>query len=181
MPTLSDLRTYKGEVSMTNQTEATELDKLMEEGDDDSALVKELRSKLRKEAAARKEAQSEVESFRETRKQSRVKAVTDAVNGKGIPQAAVDALVAQVEDYADDEFVTVLEQLGGVASATAESEEGEQSPQATPPAVNPADLGEQVAAAASGGGAEDPLALLRKAKNRAELEAAASQLGLDQL
>lgn len=160
---------------MTDQTETTEQDLLLEDGVDDSDLVKALRAKLRKEAAAKKESQAEVESFREARKQNRASAIADAVNGKGIPKTAVDALVVQVEDMDEAQYASVLEDLNGVAAAEGQSEEGEGSG-AVKPAVNPADLGEQVAAAASGGTDIDPIAALRGAKNKAELQAKAQEL-----
>lgn len=162
---------------MTESTDgAVVADDLTEENPQDSELIKKLRAQLKEAKAQAKAYESEVVSFRETQKQARVQAVEAAVNGRNYPQAVVDALVSKVQDADEDEVQSILSELGQEAPAEAQDTPPvEEEPQAP----SPSSLGQQVAAAASGGSQVDGLARLQAAKSEAELQAVAAELGLN--
>lgn len=160
-------------------TTGQEVDDLLEDNDGDSDVLAKVRAKARKEAAARKEAEARLTELLTAQTQQRLAQIDAVVNDSAIPKAAVDALKAQVEDMDADQFASVLTDLRGSAPE-GEAPTEEASATSAPP-VNPADLGQQVAAAAAGKIEVDPLQKINSAQSREELAAAAAELGLDSI
>jgi hypothetical protein len=166
---------------MSTDTGATGVgDDLTEEDPQDNDLIKKLRKQLKDANAVAKSAQAENEEFRATRTKQRVDALTDAVNGKGYPQSVLDTLVAKVQEADDDEFVTLLGDLQGEAKPEGDVVNEEEP--ATPAAPTPASLGQELAAAASGGASTDPvMEALLNASSVDEVNAAAKEHGLEDI
>jgi len=167
------------ERDMTENTTVTGVEDDLTEGQaEDNDLIKKLRKQLKDAKAQAKISEEENVGFRETRSQARVDQVTEAVNGLGYPQGVLDALLARVQDADEDEFLSILTDLQSVAPTD------DPDPTVTedaPVAPSPASLGQQVAAAASGGSAVDGVARLAAAKSIDEVNAIAAELGLDQV
>lgn len=149
-----------------------------ETGDDADGnnLIKSMRKELAKAQAEAKRLAEENQLFQESRAQARETQIANAVNGKGYPESIVAALKAQADSASDDEFNALIQDLG----VSAETPEGEQQ-EATPPTQpSPADLGQRVAAAATGQAGEvDVMKKIASTNSREELLAIVSELGLD--
>ncbi|WP_461521048.1 hypothetical protein [Porticoccus sp.] len=159
---------------MDENTEAQE----MGNDDDGNSLIKDLRKQLSKAQAEAKRLAEENQLFQETRAQSRASAVEAAVNGKNYPDSIVAALTAQVETASDEEFEKLLQDLGTPGEGSEGVQEAEAAkPQATP---SPGEIGQRVAAAASGGAKEVDVAKeIAATQTRAELHAVVAKHGLD--
>lgn len=159
-------------------------DTLAQDGGDttENSVIKALRDAEAKAKAEAKRLSAELEGLQAERAQSREAQLEAAVNGRSYPEAVVSALKAQVETASADEFAKLLQDLGSVAPDTeGEQDETIQEEQSAPtPKPNPADLGQQIAAAAQGRGSEvDVIKKLATAESREDLLAAVSEHGLD--
>ena len=171
---------------MSTDTDLQEADGDLGEGEAaDSETLKKVRAALKAANATNKGLEAENSDFREARTKQRTDALTEAVNGKGYPQTVLDTLVAKVQEADNDEFVALLTDLQGVAAPTNEGVvEAEAEPTvakapegSTMPA--PATLGQELAAASSGGASADPvMEALLSATNVDELNAVAAEHNL---
>ena len=151
---------------------------LTEGQEGDSDILASVRKQLRKEKAKAKGLEEENSDFRTTRTKQREDAITSAVSDRGYPQAMVDSLIDKVQDLSEEEYSSILADLVAEAKATeGASEEGEEEGKETSP--DPAKLGQELAAAASGGAKLSEIDRLMEAKSVDEVNAVAKELGLE--
>jgi hypothetical protein len=173
--TLPERRTFFNDTATTENTDAQSIEDLLKEDPDDSGLVKELRKQLRETKRTASSLETEVVGFRESRKQARISAVEAAVNGRDYPQAVVDALMDKVQEADETEFSTILSELTVVADE--ETPPTGDAPQ-VPSTPSPAELGQQIAAAAGAQGADSLKDKLLAAQSQEEVKQAALEGGL---
>lgn len=163
---------------MTENTDPAVGQEDLTEGDPtDNKLIAKLRKQLTEAKARVKSTDAENESFRETRNKQRVAAIEEAVNGLNYPQTILDTLLAKVQDSDEDEFLAILADLTPVAGD--EDPAVDETKAADTAAVTPSSLGQQVAAAASGGSAVDQvMEALANATSVDEVNAIAAEAGL---
>ena len=153
------------------ETDLTEADEA------DSKTLKKVRAKLKEAVALTKLQGDELTGFRTARSQSRADAIAALVNDAGYPQAVVDSLQAKVQDADEDEYLAILADLTPVAQEEDASGDSKEVP--TPTAPTPAQIGQQLAAAANTGSAVNPIDTINAAQSVDEVNAIAKELGLD--
>ncbi len=165
---------------MTTDTDVSgEETDLTEALEADSKTLAKVRKALKVEKAKATALEEENLGFRTARTQSRADAIAALVNDAGYPQAVVDSLQAKVQDADEEEYLAILADLTPVAQDEDASGDGEEVP--TPTAPTPAQIGQQLAAAANTGSAVNPIDTINAAKTVDEVNAIAKELGLDQV
>lgn len=153
------------------------------DGDEENSVIKSLRAAEAAAKADAKRALAELEELRGERAQSRQAKLEAAVNGRNYPDSVVEMMKGQVETATNEQFEALLQDLApsgdddqGVPDEGDDDKGGETAP-STP---NPADLGQRVAAAATGAAGEvDVIKKLATAETRADLLASVAEHGLD--
>jgi len=164
-------------VNENANTEGEDTD-LSEETEGDSDQLKKVRKLLREAKAREKALDAENSDFRETRLKQRVDAITLAVNDKGYPQSLVDSIISKVQDSTEEEYSEILVELQGVKPPEEAASEGAKAEEVKDPKADPATLGQELAAAASGGSAVSEIDRIMAAESVDEVNAVAAELGL---
>lgn len=142
-----------------------------EESSGESQVIRDLRKQLRLVEKQRKAEAEELTRYREAHSQERQNRLNAVVDGRELPSFVVEALKTKAEEASDEEFDAILQELGPVPQEQVEARQA--------PVVG--NLGQQVATAASKGGAPDPTQRIAGAKTREELAAVIAELRLDQV
>jgi len=151
---------------------------LTEGQEDESKTLAKVRKALKAEKARAEALETENSDFRTTRIKQREEAIATAVNDKGYPQSLIDSITVQVQDATDEEFGAILVDLVGEKAASTEGDESETEEKDGKPVQNPATLGQELAAATSGGAKVSEIDRLMAAKSVDEVNAVAAELKL---
>ena len=161
-----------------NTKEGDGQEDLTEGQDDESKTLAKVRKALKAEKARAEALETENSDFRTTRIKQREEAIASAVNGKDYPQSLVDSITSKVQDVTDEEFGAILVDLVGEEATPTEDASKETDGTEQKPVQNPATLGQELAAAASGGAKVSEIDRLMEAKSVDEVNAVAAELGL---